>query len=103
MHKVYEAVKRGMERPTSRQWRQPPLSRYSKLWSQLKLCDGVLCQQYTPQPLGTTSTVPILPKSLQRQALQRCHDSPSPGHQGFDKTLALLHKEAYWVTMISDV
>ena len=67
------------------------------------LCDGVLCQQYTPQPLGTVVLVPILPKSLQRQALQQCHDSPVAGHQGFNKTLELLCKEAYWVNMISDV
>jgi len=75
LHIVYEAVKQGRERPMSRQWCQPPLSHYSKLWSQLKLCDGVLCQQYTPQPLETPVTVPVLPKSLQRQALQQCHDS----------------------------
>ena len=56
-----------------------------------------MCRQYTPQPLGTVVTVPIL------QALQQCHDSPVPGHQGFNKTLELLRKEAYWVNMISDV
>ena len=100
---VYEAVQNPRYRPTSRQWRRTPLSRYCKLWPQLILCDGVLCQQYTPQPLGTVVTVPILPKSLQRQALQQCHDSPVAGHQGFNKTLELLRKEAYWVNMISDV
>ena len=60
---LYDTVKQSTERPTSQQWRQPPLSRYSKLWSQLKLRDEVLFWQYTPQPLGTTLTVPILPKS----------------------------------------
>jgi len=47
--------------------------------------------------------MPILPKSLQTQVLQQCHDSPAAGHQGSDKTLALLHKKAYWVSMVSDV
>ena len=46
--------------------------------------------------------VPMLPMNLQRQALQQCHDSPVAGHQGFNKTLELLCKEAYWVK-ISDV
>ena len=100
---VYEAVQQHTHRPTSCQQHQSTLSRYCKLWSQLTLCEGVLCRQYTPQPLGTAVTVPILPKSLQRRALQQCHDSPSAGHQGFNKTLELLHKEAYWVSMISDV
>ena len=100
---VYEAVKKPKYRPTFRQWRGTPLSRYCKLWSQLTLCDGVLCRQYTPQPLETVVTVPILPKSLQRQALQHCHDSPVAGHQGVNKTLERLRKEAYWVNMISDV
>ena len=81
---VCEAVKKPGYRPTSRQWRGTPLSRYYKLWSQLTLCDRVLCQQYTPQPLGTVVTVLILPKSLQRQALQQCHDSPAAGPQGIN-------------------
>ena len=96
MQAVYKAVQNPTYRPTSRQWRRTPLSRYCKLWPQLILCDGV-CRQYTPQPLGTVVTVPIW------QALQQCHDSPVPGHQGFHKTLELLRKEAYWVNMISDV
>ena len=67
---VYEAVKKPRYRPTSRQWCGTPLSTYYKLWSQLTLCDGVLCRQYTPQPLETVVTIPILPKSLQQQAIQ---------------------------------
>ena len=100
---VYEAVQKSRYRPTSRQWRRTPLSRYCKLWSQLTLCDGVLCRRYTPQPLGTVITVPILPKSLRRQALQHCHDSSLAGHQGVNKTLEFLRKEAYWINVISDV
>ena len=57
----------------------------------------------TSQPLGTVVTVLILPKSLQRQALPQCHDFPAAGHQGINKALELLHKEAYWVNMICDV
>ena len=32
-----------------------------------------------------------------------CHDVPGAGHQGFDKTLARVQEEAYWVGMTRDV
>ena len=100
---VYEAVQKFKDRPASYQWRKSPLFRYRKLWPQLLLCDSVLCRRYTPQPLGTVVTVPILPKSLQTQALQQCHDSPAAGHQGSDKTLQLLRAKAYWSSMVNDI
>ena len=48
-------------------------------------------------------TVPIIPPSLRPQLLQQTHDTPSAGHQGFDKTLQRLQQEAYWVGMAHDV
>ena len=57
----------------------------------------------TPQPLGSVVTVPILPKNLQVQALQQCHDSPAAGHQGSDKISQLLRAKAYWGSMVNDV
>ena len=100
---IYETRLKSNNRPTSKQWHQSPLSHYRKLWSQLCLCDGVLCRKYTPQPLRSVVTIPVLPQCLQKQALQRCHDAPSAGHQGFRKTLEHLRKEACWVNMVSDV
>ena len=47
-------------------------------------------------------TVLILPQCLQGDALYRCHDAPSAGHQGFKKTLENLCNEAYWVHMVKD-
>ena len=79
---VYEAVKILRYRPTSCQWLGTPFPRYYKLWSQFTLCDGVLCQQYTPQPLETMVTVPILPQCLQRQAY-------SNATKGVNKTFEL--------------
>ena len=35
--------------------------------------------------------------------MYQCHDAPTAGHQGFDKTLDNLRREAYWVSMTSDV
>ena len=99
---VYEAKQKSNSRPTSRRWHQSPLSRYRKLWPQLSLRDGVLCRKYIPQPLGSMVTVPVLPQCLQGDALYRCHDAPSAGHQGFRKTLENLRNKAYWVHMVSD-
>ena len=65
-----------------------PLKRYRQLWPQLTIANGVLCRQYTPSPMADLITVPVLPKSLYRDALVRSHDVPTAGHQGFEKTLA---------------
>ena len=35
------------------------------------------------------------PKGLQVPALHRCHDDPSGGHLGYEKTLHKLQQEAY--------
>jgi len=84
-------------------WQQPPLRRYRQLWSQLAMVDNVLCRQYRPGPTHDTIVVPIIPASLQKEALQRNHDAPSYGHQGTEKTLERLRQEAYWVNMARDV
>ena len=47
--------------------------------------------------------VPLIPLSRQHQVLYSCHDAPSSGHQGVDKTLARLWQETYWVDMAEDV
>lgn len=66
---VYETLQKSRDRPTTRQWRKPPLSCYCKLWSQLILHNGVLCWKYTWKTLGSVLIVPILPQHLQKQAL----------------------------------
>ena len=47
--------------------------------------------------------VPLIQLSCQQQVLHSCHDAPSSGHQGVNKTLARLRQEAYWVGMAEDV
>ena len=89
--------------PTAKEWNSRPLHRYKQLWPQLLLVEGVVCRRYTPGPTSTTVTVPILPMSLRKEALQHNHDHPSAGHLGVDKTLQRILKEAYWVYMASDV
>ena len=41
--------------------------------------------------------------SLRAAALHRCHDDPSGGHLGYEKTLHKLQQEAYWAYMSQDV
>ena len=48
-------------------------------------------------------TVPILPECLRHHALLRCHNIPTAGHQGAEKTLSRLKTEAYWIGIAQDV
>jgi len=48
-------------------------------------------------------TVPILPRSLQKDALIRNHDVPTAGHLGAEKTLERLRGDAFWGNMAKDV
>ena len=84
-------------------WRQHPLRRYRQIWSQLRLIDGIVCRRYAPSPASDVISVPVLPESLQKEALQRNHDAPSAGHQRMEKTLQRLKQEAFWVHMAREV
>ena len=101
--KVYRARLQSSTPPRSQGWNRHPLQRYRQLWAQLQIVDGVLCRHYTPSPMAEAVTVPILPTSLHQDALQRNHDAPTAGHQGFERTLERLRREAYWVSMARDV
>ena len=97
--KVLQACDQASTPPQGQEWRKYPLRRYVQLWSQLQVVDGVLCRQYVHSPISETVTVPILPVSMQPQALIRNHDIPTAGHQGAERTLHRLRKEAYWISM----
>ena len=76
--------------PQSSEWRRSPLSRYKQLWPQLFLHDGIVCQQYAPNPSLPPVTVPIIPASQHSSLFKQYHDIPSAGHLGFEKTAAKL-------------
>ena len=88
---------------TDQLWNKYPLKRYWQLWHQLTVRNSVLCRTYTPSPLQDEVTVPVLPPSLRQETLYQCHDLPTAGHQGMEKTLERLRKEAYWVGITRDV
>ena len=103
MSKLLRARQQSCYRPKAKNWSQQPLCRYQQLWHQLRLVDGVLCREYTPNPMEEAVTVPILPASLHQEALQRNHNAPAAGHQGVERTLDRVRREAYWVGMARDV
>jgi transposase InsO family protein len=96
---LYKALK-SKQRPITT---DPVLRQYCQLWSQLKIINGLVCRQYTPDPSSPCVTVPILPASTRNQVLQENHDAPAAGHMGVSKTLYRIRKEAYWVNMAKDV
>ena len=89
--------------PRTQEWNQHPYRWYRQLWPQLQIHDGILCRHYSPDPTHEPVTVPILPESLRHHALHRCHNIPTAGHQGAEKTLAHLKTEAYWIGIAQDV
>ena len=100
---VWESRTQSDTPPTGNVWNRHPFRRYKQLWMQLEINEGVLCRRYTPEPTHDSVTVPILPTNLRHHALVRCHNIPSAGHQGSEKTLERLRMEAYWVGMAQDV
>ena len=99
---VLDALTRTTTRLCTKAWKQFPLRRFAQLWSQLQVTNGILyCN--IPQPADVTRKVLVVPKSLIQTILHMCHDVPGAGHQGFDKTLARVQEEAYWVGMTRDV
>ena len=102
LKQIISALQTSSEKPSGRKWCRLPLILH-QLWTQLNLIDSVLCCVYAPGPSSDVSTVPVMPDSLQQQALQHSHNDRSACHQGADKTLVRLRKECYWVHMCQDV
>ena len=62
-----------------------------------------MCRQYKTGPIIENITIPVLSKSLHRDALLKSHDTPMAGHQGMEKTLDHLKHIGYWASMSHDV
>lgn len=50
---------------------QPAAFRYGQLWSQLVVREGILCRTFRPIQADDPATVPILPASLQQNAIHQ--------------------------------
>ena len=101
--KIYDHLVSSSNQPSDKAWKQQPLKRYKQIWPQLLLVKGYVCRRYCPHLMSDIITVPVIPPSMRPQLLHHTHNEPSAGHQGTDKTLNRLQKEAYWVGMASDV
>ena len=101
VREIADALTRSNKQLTGKLWRHPPFSRYRQLWSQLTLEDGFVCRKHSPGPTRDI-IVPIIPLSLCQTILARNHDTPSAGHQGVERTVERVRKEAYgsiWLEM----
>ena len=98
---IYRALIKAQ--PPYKQSPSHPLNRYIQIWHQLVLENDIVCRKYIPSPSGDMVIVPILPPALCQEALFQSHDVPMAGHQGAEKTLQRLRRQAYWVNMAQDV
>ena len=79
------------------------IDKYSQIWKQLKLSDGVLWREYQVNGFGEVKSVVVVPTKMKQIYLQKCHGLLSAGHQGWQKTLDRLKSIAYWIGMATDV
>ena len=68
-----------------------------------KLSMGCSADSMYPAPYRKLSRFPSCQFLCNPQALIRNHNSPTAGHQGAERTLHRLRKEAYWISMAKDV
>ena len=57
--KVLKARQQSTRPPDSGEWLRQPLQRYRQFWSQLTIIKGVVCREYTPNPMSDAVIVPI--------------------------------------------
>ena len=61
---------------------------------------GVL---YLKNEKGGKSHMLVVPSIIRKELLEECHDTPTSGHHGVEKTLARLKKSYYWNNMEASV
>ena len=85
-------------KPTARQISmEPPMVRkLLKKWDRLKQIEGVL-YYVTKDPEVENTLLFVPPECMKPSILEAVHDRS--GHQGSERTLALLRKRCYWVGM----
>ena len=68
-------------------------------FSHLQLVDGILYRRYNDN--GEDMSQLVIPESLKSFVLQQLHDAT--GHQGRERTTALIRSRFYWPTMNHDI
>ena len=100
---IKEVTTDSPERPCGARWKQKPLKRWLQLWPQLEVVNGVLMRTKTSPCGGEPIQLVVIPPSLQPDFMKTCHDCPSAGHLGYEKTLEWLRSKVYWIGMASDM
>ncbi|GFO27302.1 Pol polyprotein [Plakobranchus ocellatus] len=65
--------------------------------------DGILKRLHTKSKFSSVQTTVAVPKSLRQVVLSYAHESVSPGHSGFRKTLSFIRDCFSWPGVCSDV
>ena len=67
--------------------------------------NGILCHLWTPGKRRAKSLCSqvVIPASLRHEILVACHDDPTAGHLGADKTYEKIRARYYWSGMYKDV
>lgn len=81
-------------------------STHKFLWAtfdSLKDENGLLVRKIKPVISGAEQTVVIVPESLRREAISKCHDAPTSGHFYYWKTLKLAKRYFIWPGMGKDI
>ena len=96
---LYDALYSSPSTPTT----TAPISSLQTAMVIADFCQWSFVQMLFPGATAKTVTVLAIPRSLQAAALSHCHDAPTAGHLGYEKTLYKLQQEVYWVCMSRDV
>jgi hypothetical protein len=93
------------ERPNKKDIR--PMGAFHKfLWATFDSLEdqhGLLVRKISPELSGKEQVVTIVPESLRRECISKCHDLPTSGHFYYWKTLRLVKKHFLWPGMSQDV
>ena len=98
---VWHWQEKGLK-PTARQMRSESsvVKKLLRKWDRLKQYDGILYYT-TKDPEAENLLLFMTPECMKPSILESVHDHS--GHQGVERTLALLKKRCYWVGMQEDV
>ena len=68
-------------------------------WDRLKMQNGLLYRQWESDDCTSSKLQLILPKDKRNEVFKYCHDIPTAGHLGVEKTVAKVKEIFYWPSM----
>jgi len=76
-----------------------PLKTLWSQWDRLELRDGILYRKWESDVNRDSKLQLILPRDKRKEVLRYCHDIPTAGHLGVEKTVAKVKENFYWPCM----